>query len=175
MTLIEYELTYLAKYIPKEIGGIKPDRLVDYYLPETGVDHPNVRVRSRGGKYEITKKWPLDGFDSSEQAESTIELSEQEYDDLASSRKRVISKNRYKVEIQGHPAEVDIFTGELSGLVLIDFEFKSSHTKDAFSPPNCCLKDVSQQEFLAGGFLAGKSYRDIEKKLYELGYKKLSL
>jgi len=39
--------------------------------------------------------------------------------------------------------------------------------------PDFCLADVTQEEFLAGGFLAGKKYLDIQSFLDKHGYKKV--
>jgi CYTH domain-containing protein len=86
-----------------------------------------------------------------------------------------VQKNRYKVTISGRPAEVDVFTGELNGLVVIDFEFDSPEEKAKFQPPTCCLADVTQEDFIAGGLLAGKSYQDIATDLERYNYKPLSV
>lgn len=172
---IEYELTYLAKFIPKEINKVEPKTITDYYVPETDCIHPTLRIRKNGGRLEITKKEPVSGTDSSEQNEHTIILRQDEYDDLIASRSRMASKDRYKVNIGGHMAEVDVFKDKLQGLVLIDFEFKSKEEKDAFIPPDVCLADVTQEEFIAGGILPGKTYQDIEPKLKKYGYKKLAV
>lgn len=90
------------------------------------------------------------------------------------SDKRV-QKHRYNVVIGGYDAEVDVFQGALEGLVLIDFEFATLAEKAAFIPPACCLQDVTQEEFIAGGQLAGKSYDDISADLARFGYTRLSL
>ena len=72
MVEIEYELTFLAKSIPNEIKNLKPVEVIDYYIPESGVIHPHLRIRSNKARYEITKKQPINGSDSSEQSEHTI-------------------------------------------------------------------------------------------------------
>lgn len=174
MVEIEYELTYLAKKMPTEIKGVTPNRVIDYYVPETGDTHPHLRIRSRGDTFEITKKQPIEGKDSSAQSEHTIMLSREEYKDISSNRKRCVIKDRYKVVIDGHPAEVDVFCGELQGLVLIDFEFSSREAQLAFVMPSVCLADVTQEEFIAGGILAGKRYIDLEPQLSKYNYKKLA-
>jgi hypothetical protein len=55
----------------------------------------------------------------------------------------------------------------------VDIEFEKEKDKDSFVAPDFCLKDVTQEKFIAGGMLAGKSYEDIEKNLKNLGYKKI--
>ena len=174
MVEIEYELTYLAKQIPTEINGVKPTRVTDIYLPENSPNHPHMRIRAKGDKYELTKKEPIEGTDSSVQTEHTIALSADEYADLSANRTRSVSKDRYKVTIANRPAEVDVFCNELKGLVLIDFEFKTREEQLAFTMPDVCLVDVTQEAFIAGGILAGKSYADIEPFLAKYNYIKLS-
>ena len=173
MAEIELELTFLAKAIPSEIASVAPVRLVDIYIPD-GVEHPELRLRQKGNAYEITKKVPLDGIDFSQHNEFTIPLSQREYQALAATSQRIVEKDRYQVQIGGYPAEVDVFAGALTGLVLIDFEFSSYESKANFLPPSdICLNDVTQLEWLAGGVLAGKSYDDIAANLTQIGYTKI--
>lgn len=170
MTEIELELTYLAKSLPKEIQGVEPIQMVDMYIPKSGIAHPTLRLRKLGDIHEITKKSPVDNADASRQYEHTIKLNKLEYDALAKAGGLVIEKNRYQVYINGYQAEVDVFGGKLSGLVVIDFEFATNDEKNAFLPPSVCLKNITQEPWCAGGYLAGKSYDDIADKLLELGY-----
>lgn len=170
---IELELTYLAKSLPKEIEGQIPDQITDTMFPETDVRHPKLRLRKRGQKYEITKKLPVTEGDASVHLETTIPLTEKEYESLSQASSRRVVKDRYKVTVNGYQAEVDVFQEKLKGLVLIDFEFKTPEEKDSFEAPSVCLAEVTQEEFIAGGMLAGKSYKDIETDLKRFRYKKL--
>lgn len=53
------------------------------------------------------------------------------------------------MQIDGSKAELDVFTGKLAGLVLIDFEFDSLDAKASFTPPDFILADVTQEDFIA--------------------------
>jgi CYTH domain-containing protein len=170
---IEIELTYLAREIPAEIRGVKPERLLDAYLPEG--DAPTIRVRRCGNMYEITKKTGLVPGDHSMHLDQTIPLDEAEFQALRKAGGRTVEKDRFFVEIDGYPAEVDVFTGDLAGLVLIDFEFPDEEARKRFHPPICCLADVTQEAFVAGGWLAGKTYDHITGKLDKFAYKKLTV
>lgn len=44
-----------------------------------------------------------------------------------------------------------------------------------FVSPSFCLAEVTQEEFIAGGYLAGKSYADIEKFLKMYHYRPIIL
>lgn len=169
---IELELTFLAKELPENIKTVEPIRISDIYIPDTP-EHSHLRLRQKGDKYEITKKMPVVEGNSSEQIEQTIPLTKDEFEALAiCSNKRVI-KDRYKVEIEDKMAEVDVFRGGLEGLVLIDFEFDTVEEKANFKIPSIALADVTQEEFVAGGLLAGKIYNDIALELERFGYKKV--
>jgi CYTH domain-containing protein len=170
---IERELTFLASSLPVEIENVTPKRLVDVYIPESGVDHPHLRLRQKGDTYEITKKTQIQEGDASTHHEMTIALDEKEFSALASASKKRIVKDRYLVSIDGYPAEVDVFREALEGLVLIDFEFSSEQDKQNFVAPSVCLADVTQEEFIAGGLLAGKEYDEIEPLLKNFNYRSL--
>jgi len=172
-TSLELELTFLATHIPSEIDGVKPVAMEDTYFPEDQSIHAHLRVRAKDDRYEITKKVSVVEGDASAHLESTIPLDEDEYLSLISASARKIQKDRFKTMIDGHEAEVDVFKGLLYGLVLIDFEFSSYDDKASFKAPKSCLIDVTQEGFLAGGVLSGRSYQDIEPELTRLGYKKI--
>ena len=169
---LELEYTFLASELPKEIANQTPKRLVDIYIPETS-NHPRLRLRQKGDSYEITKKTPVNEGDASSQIETTIILSPDEFESLSSASTKRVVKDRYAVTIDGFLAEVDVFMEDLAGLVLIDFEFSSEDERNNFAPPQVCLADVTQEDFIAGGMLAGKSYVDIESELNRFGYKSL--
>ncbi len=129
-----------------------------------------LRLRKEANLLLITKKALLDDKDAPAQAEYSIPLGIKEFDILAPVSQKCIEKNWYSVSIEGHGAEVDIFLGALSGLVLIDFEFSTEQDKLNFIAPDCCLADVTQEDFIAGGNLAGRSYSDIAPDLDRFGY-----
>jgi CYTH domain-containing protein len=172
MTGIELEKTYLAKYLPDGLKDYSSKEIKDIYIPEKE-DHPILRIRQRGDKYEITKKQPIHGTDSSEQYEHTIILTKEEFLTLEQVAGKVVRKIRYYYNNNGIQAEVDVFQDDLFGLVLVDFEFKEIVDKNNFAMPDFCLVDVTQDKYFAGGMLCGKKYSDIKSRLDELKYKKI--
>jgi len=174
MTKIELERTYLAKYLPEGLNTSPSKEIADFYLPEE-VGHPVLRIRKRGEKYEITKKQPVQGTDSSEQYEHTITLTKEEFLALKQVSSKKVRKIRYYYNHKGIQAEIDIFQDALLGLVLVDFEFKEVSDKNNFEMPEFCLADVTQDKYFAGGMLCGKKYKDIKNHLSELGYKKIKV
>ena len=174
MTEIETERTYLARELPKDIANSPSKLIVDVYYPASA-PHPTLRVRQRGDTYEITKKTQVDAVDASQQTEDTIPISAEEFAALTKNPGKRVAKMRYFYKYQGRVAEIDIFQEDLAGLVEVDFEFTSKDEFAAFTMPDFCLADVTQEEAFAGGVLAGKKYADFAEKLASYGYKPLSM
>ena len=164
-TEIEYELTYLAKELPAGLEACESKILADVYFPGTPEVHPKLHIRRKGDSYELTKKTIIDENDLGTQQEETIALSAEEYEALAQGYGKKVSKRRYYYPYQGLTSEVDVFDGDLSGLILVDFEFPDAEAKAAFVMPDFCVADVTQEEFVAGGYLAGKTIADIQTEL----------
>ena len=172
MDELELERTFLAKGLPKEIEGADFVEIEDTYIPDRP-EHSHLRLRKKGNKCSITKKMPM-ADDASEMMEHTIELDDAEYEALTSCSKKRVVKKRYYAKIDGFDAEVDVFEEGLRGLVLVDFEFSDVDEKNKFVMPESLLADVTPEEFIAGGMLAGKNYEDIAEDLDKYGYKKIN-
>ncbi len=123
----------------------------------------------------MTKKEPVNYGDASHQKEQTIQLTESEFNELSQLNGKRIHKLRYLYDYNGKTAEFDVFQGDLKGLVVVDFEFDSIEEKDSFEMPDFCLVDITQEDFIAGGMICGKSYEDIESELDRFDYKRLFL
>jgi adenylate cyclase len=172
--MIELELTYLAKSLPVGLEKCSRKEVSDIYIPKAR-EHPTLRIRKNGDKYEMTKKEPVILGDSSKQAEHTIPLTEEEFAELQHLKGKRVRKIRYLYPIAGRIAEVDVFQDKLYGLVLVDVEFESEDEKAQFKMPDFCLADVTQEKFTAGGMLCGKSFKDIKEELKKYKYKKIFL
>lgn len=174
MTEVELELTYLAKSLPADLAGYPSILITDIYYPHD-VPEPNLRLRQKGDRYEITKKVMANGNDSSHMIEETIPLSAKEFAALTASGGKRVTKRRYAYNYTGRMAEIDVFQGGLEGLVLVDFEFTNRDQQQDFDMPDFCLADVTQELFIAGHQLIGKSYADIAADLTRFNYKPLEV
>ncbi len=172
---IEQEKTYLLKSIPKNLKDYQNKEYFDIYIPQKA-DHPRLRIRKRGNKYEITKKQPVNEKDASRQYEFTISLTQEEFEELETNLKgKRARKIRYFYEYEGILAEIDVFQDQLEGLIIADFEFNNEVKMAEFTPPAFCLAEITQESLLAGGMLVGKHYIDIEQILDKYEYKPLFL
>ena len=171
--MIELEKTYLIKKLPENLENCKFKEIIDLYLPESS-EHSKIRLRRNGDRYELTKKEPVNGTDSSCQEEQTIILTEIEFNTFNQLKGQKVHKLRYYYNYNGRVAEIDVFQDLLKGLVLVDFEFKTIEEKDSFKMPEYCLADVTQDVFTAGGVICGKCYNDIEGELKKYNYNKIN-
>lgn len=173
-TMIELEKTYLAKKLPQDLKEYAHKEIIDIYIPQIAA-HPKIRIRKNGLLFEITKKEPINIADASCQKEQTIKLTEIEFNSMLALEGKKIHKLRFSVPYKKQIAEIDVFQGALSGLVLVDFEFSSTIEKDSFELPDFCLAEITQEEFTAGGMLCGKNYTSIQHHLSKFNYKPLYL
>ena len=171
---VELERTFLLKEIPKNLKNCKSVEIFDIYIPQT-VKHPILRIRKKGDAFEMTKKSPITGSDSSEQGEQTIPLSKEEFAELSNLKGKRLRKIRYYYPVNNKIAEIDFFLDDLKGFALVDFEFDSIKEKNNFTMPDFCLADVTQEKGTAGGILAGKKYSDIQPTLDKYNYKMIKL
>ena len=171
--MIEFEKTYLAKEIPAGLSECRRKEIIDIYIPKSR-RHPTLRIRKNGNRFEMTKKEPVED-DASHQKEQTIVLTEEEFLVLNKLDGKRVRKIRYYYEYDRIVAEIDVFQDALLGLVLVDVEFENFSEKEEFKMPDFCLADISNEEFIAGGMICGKSYEDISSDLGRFGYKKLFL
>ncbi len=169
----EFELTYLAKKdVLSKLDNAPFKEMLDIYLP-VSAKHSTLRIRKSGDRYEITKKQPIKDGDASHQLETTIPLTKEEFSELSALEGKRVYKNRYLYSEGNHTYEIDVFQEKLKGLILIDIEFKSNEEKSIFVPPSWVLCEVTQNDFIAGGMLCGKSYADLQSKLSEFGYSEI--
>ncbi|MFA6536275.1 MAG: CYTH domain-containing protein [Candidatus Paceibacterota bacterium] len=169
--MLELEKTYLIKYLPADFAQAPTKEVIDIYYP-ISAKHAVLRLRKSGSEYEMTKKTDT-GADKSQKLETTIPLDQAEYEAIAQAPGKKVRKIRYYYPYEGLTAEVDVFQDELAGLIEVDFEFETATELKKFAMPDFCLVEVTDEDFLAGGMLCGKSYRDIEKELGRLKYKKI--
>lgn len=177
MVEIEREFAYLVNELPANLNEFPSKIIEDNYIPANS-EHPIMRIRRNGEKYEITKKYPVDSTDggihgdSTRQFEYTIPLTRVEYDFLSKLDGKYFKKRRFIYEIDGYTAELDVYLDKLAGLAVVEFEFSNEEEMTKFVKPDFAGADVSQELIVAGGMLAGKSYDDIAAELLKkYGYK----
>ncbi len=104
---IELEKTFLLKNFPVDLRTLKSMEVFDIYFPEAE-EHPILRIRKKGDKYEITKKHPMEGTDSSRQSEETIPLTQEEFLEFIKLPGKRVRKIRHYYAMGDDMAEIDV-------------------------------------------------------------------
>ena len=158
--MIEIEKTFLVKNIPANLSSYKSIKIKQGYLSSS---HPALRIRQIGEKFELTKKIPLKENDWSSTEEINIPLTQSEFDKLWPLTEKSLGKTRYLIPIENNLiAELDIFEGGLKGLAFVEVEFSSEKDMNLFKKPDWFGQDITQKDFAANVFLAGKTFFDIQ-------------
>lgn len=159
--MIEIERTYLVKQIPGGLDLYPHERIEQGYLSEPPSP---LRIRQKGLKFELTKKFPTGSQGRSTNDEINIALREEEFRKLWPLTIKSLEKTRHFIPLEsGLTAELDVFHGPLEGLSFVEVEFEDVNQMKKFSPPSWFGRDVTDAEFSANVFLAGKSYREVRK------------
>ncbi|PYM69200.1 MAG: adenylate cyclase [Candidatus Rokuibacteriota bacterium] len=128
---LEIERKFLVTSLPGAMARDPHEHIIQGYVV-VGADGSEVRLRRKGQKYFETVKLGRGEVRS----ELEIELTATQFDTLweATSGRR-IEKTRYEVSHAGRIVEVDVYHGELAGLVIAECEFSSAEESRRFVPP----------------------------------------
>ena len=80
-----------------------------------------------------------------------------------------IRKNRYYFEYEDRKFSIDMFIGDLFGLVLAETSFETDEDLEAFSVPPFALADVTQNELFTGGKLSEMRFEDVRDAIQQSG------
>jgi adenylate cyclase len=111
-------------------GLVDGTRLRQAYLAVDG--DVEVRVRDNGGTFVLGVK----GGRGLERTEVETQIDAPAFDELwRLAEARRVDKTRYRLPAGGHTAEVDVYTGSLAGLIVVEVEFSSRREAEDFDPP----------------------------------------
>ncbi|HEY1594776.1 MAG TPA: CYTH domain-containing protein [Thermoleophilaceae bacterium] len=104
-------------------------------------DGTEVRIRARGDAYTLTVK----SGPARTRVEEELEIDAHQFDSLwPLTAGRRIEKTRHVLPAEGTlKIELDVYSGDLSGLVTAELEFSSEEEADAFDPPPWLGRDVT--------------------------------
>jgi adenylate cyclase len=118
---IEIERKFRPEREPDWIGGCEATRIEQGYLAIEGGGGAEVRLRRRDGETMLTVKCGSGGI----RTEEEIALAPEQFETLwpLTEGKRV-QKVRYLVPDATGEFEVDVFEGELAGMITVEMEFE---------------------------------------------------
>jgi len=123
---------------PPDLGGAPADEIEQGYL-SIGSDG-EVRVRRKGEKLLLTAKR---GTGLSRQ-EVEVEIDRASFDRLWSMTEgRRLEKRRHVLREGGLEVEIDVYGGDLEGLIVAEIEFGTEEEAKEFNPPNWLGEEVT--------------------------------
>ena len=88
---------------------------------------------------------------------------------LAVSDANEIRKNRYPFEFAGRHFSIDMFLGDLFGLVLAEVSFETDEELKNFPQPPFAIAEVTNNELFTGGKLCQVSFEEIREAIRRNG------
>jgi CYTH domain-containing protein len=135
----EIERKYLVARLPESAAMSDPVAIDQGYIVITS-DGMEVRLRRKGKRFFQTVK----SGSGLKRHESEIELSEQQFDALwPLTDGRRVEKKRHEIPYGSLTVELDIFCGELKGLIVAEVEFAREENSKAFTPPPWFGREVT--------------------------------
>ena len=80
-----------------------------------------------------------------------------------------IRKNRYYFEFDGRKFSVDMFLGDLFGLVLAEVSFDTDEDVAQFPKPSFALADVTNDPVFTGGRLCELTFAEVRQHIMACG------
>jgi len=164
---IERERRYLLRDLPEGLGRADHHlQITDNYITGTRLRLRKVRdPKTNKWIVKFTQKFAPDPEDLSRTIITNTYLNAAEAERLAIFEANEIRKNRYPFEFEGHQFSIDMFLGDLLGLVLAEISFESDEELDSFPQPHFALADVTNNEMFTGGRLSELSFEDIRNQI----------
>jgi CYTH domain-containing protein len=141
-------------------------QITDNYLTATRLRLRKTRVpRTNTWTLELTQTFAPDLSDLSRTLSTSIYLSQYEYEVLSVFEGNELRKNRYPYLHEGRAYVVDVFLGELRGLILAGTLFASVEELRRSAPPDFAVLDVTGDALFEGERLTRLSAVEIHAEL----------
>ena len=168
---VERERRYLLQDLPEGLTRADPHlQITDNYITGTRLRIRKVRdPRTNKWTVKFTQKFAPKPGDFSRTIITNIYLNALEAETLAMFDANEIRKNRYLFDFEGRKFSVDMFLGDLFGLVLAEVSFENDDELDGFSKPAFAVADVTNNELFTGGRLCELTFADIREEIVNSG------
>lgn len=136
----EIERKFLVKSLPDELEGFVCHDIIQCYISTD----PTIRIRRCDNSYILTVK----GSGLIKRTEYELPLTSEQFTRLRKKAEGgTISKKRYIIPLDGSlRAELDIYTGDLSGFMNVEVEFGSEREALVFTPPDWFGQEITQDK-----------------------------
>lgn len=168
---VERERRYLLKDLPEGLTRADPHlQITDNYITGTRLRLRKVREpRSNKWTVKFTQKFAPNPDDLSRTIITNTYLNALEAETLSVFNSNEIRKNRYYVEFEGRRFSIDMFLGDLFGLVLAEVSFENDEDLDRFAKPPFALAEVTNDPVFSGGRLSELTFAEVRQHIFERG------
>jgi len=171
---VERERRYLLQDLPEGLTRADPHlQITDNYITGTRLRLRKVREpRTNKWTVKFTQKFAPNPKDLSRTTITNTYLNALEAETLSVFNSNEIRKNRYRFEFAGRTFAVDMFLGDLFGLVLAEVSFETDRELESFPQPLFALADVTNDPIFAGGNLCELTFSEVRQYILERGLAK---
>jgi CYTH domain-containing protein len=169
---VERERRYLLRDLPEGLTRADPHlQITDNYMTGSRLRLRKVREpRTNKWTVKFTQKFAPNPEDFSRTIITNTYLTALEAEVLSTVfNSNEIRKNRYPFEFEGRKFSVDMFLGDLFGLVLAEVSFETDEELDQFPKPPFALADVTNEELFTGGRLCELTFSEIRTEITNRG------
>jgi CYTH domain-containing protein len=169
---VERERRYLLRDLPEGMTRADPHlQITDNYMTASRLRLRKVREpRSNKWTVKFTQKFAPKPEDLSRTIITNTYLNALEAEVLSTIfNSNEIRKNRYPFEFEGRKFSVDMFLGDLFGLVLAEVSFETDVELDQFPKPPFALADVTNEELFTGGRLCELTFSEVRTEIASRG------
>lgn len=168
---IERERRYLLQDLPEGITRADPHlQITDNYITGTRLRIRKVRdPKTNKWTVKFTQKFALKPDDFSRTLITNTYLNALEAETLSVFEANEIRKNRYPFHWEGRDFSIDMFLGDLFGLVLAEVSFETDEELDNYPKPPFALADVTNIETFTGGSLCHLTFEEIRNEVMRSG------
>ncbi len=168
---VERERRYLLQDLPEGLTRADPHlQITDNYITGTRLRLRKVREpRTNKWTVKFTQKFAPNPEDFSRTIITNTYLNALEAETLSVFNANEIRKNRYYFEFEGRKFSVDMFLGDLFGLVLAEVGFDTDEELDRFARPAFALADVTDDPVFSGGRLCELTFAEVRQHILARG------
>jgi CYTH domain-containing protein len=168
---VERERRYLLQDLPEGLTRADPHlQITDNYLTGTRLRLRKVREpRTNKWTVKFTQKFAPNPDDLSRTIITNTYLNALEAETLSVFNSNEIRKNRYPFWFEGKKFGIDMFLGDLFGLVLAEVDFDTDEEMDRFAKPAFALAEVTDDLLFTGGRLCELTFTEVRQHISERG------
>ena len=164
---VERERRFLLKDLPEGLTRADPHlQITDNYITGTRLRLRKVREpRTNKWTVKFTQKFTPNPDDLSRTIITNTYLNPLEAETLSVFNTNEIRKNRYYFDFEGRRFSVDMFLGDLFGLVLAEVSFETDEELDNYRKPPFALADVTNEPLFTGGRLSELTFPEVREAI----------